>query len=158
RLDARFRRIFEAPPARRGRTSSQWPAARISRLHESEFWVLDEFPEQHVAVLRRTPLPASSLTALASDNDTLLATLRDDHRDFGLVVDTREAPLRNDEAFEQTMAKLRVELTSRFQRCAVLLDSPLGELQATRLERDEGRNTLVTRSVAAAFRFAAGGR
>lgn len=158
RLDARFRRIFEAPPARRGRTSSQWPAASISRLHESEFWVFEEFPEQYVAVLRRTPLPASSLTALASDNDALLATLRDDHRRFGLVVDTREAPLRNDKAFEETMAKLRIELTSRFQRCAVLLDSPLGELQVTRLERDEGRNTLVTRSVAAAFRFAAGGR
>lgn len=158
RLDARFRRIFEAPPARRGRTSSQWPAASISRLHESEFWVLEEFPEQHVAVLRRTPLPPSSLTALASDNDALLGTLRDDHRRFGLVVDTREAPLRNDSAFEATMAKLRVELTSRFERCAVLVDSLLGELQVIRLERDEGRNTLVTRSVSAAFRFAAGGR
>jgi sulfite reductase (NADPH) flavoprotein alpha-component len=158
RLDARWRRIFEAPPVHRGRSSSQWPAASIRRLHESEFWVLDEFPEQGIAVLRRTPLPASSLSALASDNDALLATLRDDHRSFGLVVDTREAPLRNDKPFEQTMAKLRIELTTRFQRCAVLLDSPLGELQVTRLERDEGRNTFITRSVAAAFRFAAGGR
>ncbi|HEX3596620.1 MAG TPA: cytochrome b5-like heme/steroid binding domain-containing protein, partial [Polyangiaceae bacterium] len=158
RLDARWRHIFEAPPLRRGRTSSQWPAASIRRLHESEFWVLEEFPEQHVAVLHRTPMPASSLAALASDNNALLTTLRNDHQNFGLVVDTREAPLRNDEAFEQTMAKLRLELTGRFQRCAVLLDSPLGELQVTRLERDEGRNTLVTRSVSAAFRFAAGGR
>ncbi|HEX7669884.1 MAG TPA: hypothetical protein VF395_09885, partial [Polyangiaceae bacterium] len=158
RLDARWRRIFEAPPLRHGRSSSHWPVANICRLHDSEFWVLEEFPEQRIAVLRRTPLPASSLAALASDNDALLATLRHDHENFGLVVDTREAPLRNDEAFEQTMAKLRIELTTRFQRCAVLLDSPLGELQATRLERDEGRNTLVTRSVSAAFRFAAGGR
>jgi hypothetical protein len=95
---------------------------------------------------------------LSSDNDALLAKLRHDHQTFGLVVDTREAPLRNDKAFEETMAKLRIELTTRFQRTAVLLDSPLGELQVTRLERDEGRNTLVTRSVSAAFRFAAGGR
>jgi hypothetical protein len=135
-----------------------WPVANVRRLHDSEFWVLEEFPEQHIAVLVRTPLPARSLVALAEDNDALLATLRDDHGEFGLVVDTRQAPLRNDPDFEQTMARLRFELTGRFKRTAVLLDSPLGELQAARLERDERRGTLVTRSVSAAFRFAAGGR
>gem|GEM_PF-642870 len=158
RLDAKWRCIFDAPPVRHGRISSHWPAANIRRLHDSEFWLLEEFPEQQIAVLHRTPLPASSLAALAADNDALLASLREDHRNFGLVVDTREAPLRNDKAFEQTMAKLRVELTSHFQRAAVLLDSALGELQVSRLERDEGRNTFITRSVSAAFRFAAGSR
>jgi sulfite reductase (NADPH) flavoprotein alpha-component len=158
RLDAKWRCIFDTPPLRRGRTSTHWPAATIRRLHDSEFWLLEEFPEQQIAVLHRTPLPASSLSALAADNDALLLALRDEHRNFGLVVDTREAPLRNDKAFEQTMEKLRLELTSRFQRSAVLLDSALGELQVSRLERDEGRNTFITRSVSAAFRFAAGGR
>jgi sulfite reductase (NADPH) flavoprotein alpha-component len=158
RLDAKWRRIFAAPPLRHGRTSSHWPAANIRRLHDSEFWLLEEFPEQRIAVLHRTPLPAASLPALAADNDALLAALREEHRGFGLVVDTREAPLRNDKAFEETMAKLRVELTSRFQRAAVLLDSALGELQVSRLERDEGRSTFITRSVTAAFRFAAGRR
>jgi sulfite reductase alpha subunit-like flavoprotein len=158
RLDAKWRSIFDAPPVRHGRTSSHWPMANIRRLHDSEFWLLEEFPEQQIAVLHRTPLPASSLAALAADNDALLAVLRDDHRTFGLVVDTREAPLRNDKAFEHTMSKLRVELTSHFQRAAVLLDSALGELQVSRLERDEGRTTFVTRSVSAAFRFAAGSR
>jgi len=56
------------------------------------------------------------------------------------------------------MAKFRLELTTHFARTAVLLESALGELQVTRLERDEGRTTFVTRSVSAAFRFAAGGR
>jgi len=158
RLDAKWRGVFSAPPLRHGRTSSLWPAASIRRLHDSEFWLLEEFPEQQIAVLHRTPLPASSLTALAADNDALLAALRDEHRNFGLVVDTREAPLRNDQAFEEAMAKLRVELTSHFQRSAVLLDSALGELQVSRLERDEGRSTFITRSVTAAFRFAAGRR
>jgi sulfite reductase (NADPH) flavoprotein alpha-component len=158
RLDAKWRGIFDSPLTRHGRTSTQWPAAKIRRLHDSEFWLLEEFPEQQIAVLHRTPLPASSLAALAADNDALLAVLREEHRGFGLVVDTREAPLRNDKAFEQTMEKLRVELTSHFQRSAVLLDSALGELQVNRLERDEGRTTLVTRSESAAFRFAAGNR
>lgn len=158
RMDGQWRRARGAPALLRGRTSSQWPAANVRRLHESEFWTLDEFPEQQIAVLHRTPLPAVSLSALAADNDALLASLREVHGSYGLVVDTREAPLRNDKAFEATMAKLRLELTSRFQRTAVLLDSPLGELQVSRLERDEGRNTFITRSVSAAFRFASGGR
>ncbi len=157
RLEARFRHICEASSTR-AHTSSKWPAANIRRLHDSEFWVLEEFPEQHIVVLHRTPLPASSLAALAADNEALLHTLRDEHRGFGLVVDTRQAPLRNDREFEETMAHLRNELTAHFQRSAVLLDTSIGELQAQRLERDEGRKTLVTRSVAAAFRFAAGGR
>ena len=158
RLDAKWRCIFDARPIRHGRTSSHWPAANIRRLHDSEFWLLEEFPEQRIAVLHRTPLPASSLAALAADNDALLDVLREDHRNFGLVVDTREAPLRNDKDFEHTMEKLRIELTSHFQRSAVLLDSALGELQVSRLERDEGRKTFITRSVSAAYRFAAGGR
>ncbi len=158
RLDAKWRSIFEAPASHRAPTSSQLPIANTRRLHDSEFWLLEEFPEQQIAVLHRTPLPASSLAALAADNDVLLGALREDHRSFGLVVDTREAPLRNDKAFEKTMERLRVELTSHFQRAAVLLDTPLGELQVSRLERDEGRNTFITRSVSAAFRFAAGSR
>jgi hypothetical protein len=90
--------------------------------------------------------------AVANTSDPKTARRTDaNHHDFGLVVDTREAPLRNDKAFEQTMPKLRVELTSRFPRTAVLFDSPLGELQVSRLERDEGRNTFITRSVSAAF-------
>jgi sulfite reductase (NADPH) flavoprotein alpha-component len=158
RLDAQWRRLRGAPQIHRGRTSSRWPAANVRRLHESEFWVLDEFPEQRIAVLHRTPLPALSLPALAADNDALLAKLGEEHRIYGIVVDTREAPLRNDKAFEETMAKFRLELTAHFERTAVLLESALGELQVTRLERDEGRSTFVTRSVSAAFRFAAGGR
>jgi hypothetical protein len=157
RLDAQWRRLRREPKLHRG-TSSRFPAAMVRRLYQSEFWVLDEFPEQRLAVLHRTPLPAVSLTALVADNDTLVAKLGEEHRGYGLVVDTREAPLRNDQAFEGAMAKFRNELTSHFQRTAVLLDTELGELQVSRLERDEGRSTLVTRSVSAAFRFAAGGR
>jgi sulfite reductase alpha subunit-like flavoprotein/cytochrome b involved in lipid metabolism len=157
RLERSFRQISEDSSIH-AQATSQWPAANVRRLHDSEFWVLEEFPEQHIAVLYRTPLPAPSLVALAADNEALLSALREEHRGFGLVVDTRQAPLRNDKDFEATMARLRVEITSHFKRSAVLLETSLGELQAQRLERDEGRNTLVTRSVSAAFRFAAGAR
>ncbi len=158
RLHARWRRLCDAPPGYLGRTSSLWPEASVRRVYESELWVLEELPERRIVVLHRTPVAIPSLAVLAKHNDELLAALRDEHRHFGLVVDMRQAPLRNDAAFERTMARLRVAITSHFQRSVVLLDSALGELQVSRLERDEGRTTFVTRSATAAFQFAAGGR
>ncbi len=158
RMHTRWRKICDAPTGYLERRSSLWPTARVHRVHESEFWVLDELPEQRITVLHRTPLAAPTLAELAERNEELLSSLKDEHRSFGLVVDLRQAPMRNDRAFEETMARLRVALTSHFERSAVLLDSPLGELQVNRLERDEGRTTFITRSATAAFQFAAGGR
>lgn len=159
RLDARWRRICGVSPRKpRDPSSSHWPQVHRQRLHESEFWVLDEFPEQKIAVLYRTPVAALSLAALARDNDALLSVLSEGHRDFGLVVDIRQAPLRNDQAFEQTMAKVRGQLTAHFLRTAILLESSLGELQVTRLERDAESRTFITRSASAAFSFAMGTR
>jgi hypothetical protein len=84
--------------------------------------------------------------------------LSDAHRCFGLVVDVRRAPLRNDGAFEDAMARLRAGLTRHFRRTAVLLESNTGELQVSRLERDERGHALATRSESSAYKFALGGR
>jgi hypothetical protein len=73
------------------------------------------------------------------------------------VVDTRQARMRNDAGFEDAMAKLRRELTGAFERTAVLLESTIGELQVNRIERDERRDAIATRSESAAFKFAQGG-
>jgi hypothetical protein len=54
------------------------------------------------------------------------------------------------------MARLRRELTRRFKRLAVLLESRIGELQVSRIERDERRNAIATRSESTAFKFAEG--
>ena len=54
------------------------------------------------------------------------------------------------------MAKLRHELTSHFRRTAILLESNVGELQVTRIERDERRRAIATRSESTAFKFAQG--
>ena len=46
---------------------------------------------------------------------------------------------------------------SMIERTAVLLESSIGELQVTRLERDERRDVIATRSESTAFKFAQGG-
>ncbi|MDB4975844.1 MAG: Sulfite reductase flavoprotein alpha-component [Myxococcaceae bacterium] len=127
------------------------------RLHTGTHWILEEDPEQRTAVLRRTPIAAGSLLALSQENEHVLHCLKPWHRQYGLVVDTRQARMRNDSGFEDAMARLRRELTGHFERTAVLLESTIGELQVTRIERDERRDVIATRSESAAFRFAQGG-
>lgn len=139
------------------RPLTQVPGPDSRRLHASEYWLFDEYVDSSTAMLRRSPIPPLSLESMARDNEKLLAALSERHRDFGLVVDTRQAPIRNDTEFERAMGQLRERLTRHFSRTAILIDSRLGELQVARLERDEGRSTLVTRSEGRALRFARGG-
>ncbi|HEX6243140.1 MAG TPA: cytochrome b5 domain-containing protein, partial [Polyangiales bacterium] len=127
------------------------------RLHTGTYWTLEVDAARKLAILQRTPLALASLADLSRENEQILHCLDTHHREYGLVVDTRRAPLRNDSAFEDTMARLRSGLTGHFKRTAVLLESQVGELQVTRLERDERRPTLATRSESAALKHALGG-
>ncbi|HEY6880406.1 MAG TPA: hypothetical protein VI299_20420, partial [Polyangiales bacterium] len=133
------------------------PPAAMTRLHTGTYWVLEEDARQKLAVLRRTPVAAASLEELSQENERVLRCLRIDHRRYGLVVDTRQARMRNDSGFEDAMAKLRHELAGHFLRTAVLLESSIGELQVSRIERDERRQSIATRSESTAFKFAQGG-
>ncbi|MET0343803.1 MAG: cytochrome b5 domain-containing protein [Polyangiales bacterium] len=147
-----------APPrvAHDGRLASPPAAVEVRRLHTGEHWTVDEYPIDRLVVLRRTARPVGTLAALAEENERVLALLGPAHRAFGLVVDTRQARLRNDAGFEGAMAKLRHALTAHFRRIAILLESNIGHLQVSRIERDERRHAIATRSESAAFKFAQG--
>jgi sulfite reductase (NADPH) flavoprotein alpha-component len=134
---------------------AQPPAS--TRLHTGTHWIFEEDGAQKLAVLRRTPVAAGSLLALSEENERVLRCLLPRHREFGLVVDTRQARMRNDTGFEDAMARLRHELTAHFLRTAVLLETTIGELQVSRIERDERRDAIATRSESTAFKFARGG-
>jgi PAS domain S-box-containing protein len=147
-----------APPAGPGPFE---PALGVvpRRLYTSRHWLFEEHPEQRLLVLQRTPLAWPSLSQLRAENAALLALLRTEQRPYGLLVDMRQAPIRNDAEFEGAMADLRSKLTAHFQRVSILLDSNLGELQVTRIERDERRHaTITTRSESAALKFLSGGK
>lgn len=139
-------------------TGDTGPQAPVNtRLHTGTHWIFEEDSAQKLAVLRRTPVAAGSLLALSEENERVLHCLSVRHREFGLVVDTRQARMRNDTGFEDAMARLRHELTGHFLRTAVLLESTIGELQVSRIERDERRDAIATRSESTAFKFARGG-
>jgi hypothetical protein len=145
-------------PVPRGLSAGEASVQRSDavRLHTGTHWIFEENSEQKLVVLRRTPVAAGSLAALSCENDSVLRCLSARHREFGLVVDMRQARMRNDSSFEDAMARLRRELTSHFQRTAVLLESSIGELQVSRIERDERRDAIATRSESTAFKFAQG--
>jgi sulfite reductase alpha subunit-like flavoprotein/cytochrome b involved in lipid metabolism len=137
---------------------TQRTPAAAKRLHSGTYWTLEVDAQRNLAVLQRTPVALASLAELRAENEQVLSCLTQAHRDYGLVVDTRRAPLRNDVAFEDAMAALRHGLTAHFRRTAVLLETNIGELQVSRLERDERRHALATRSESTAFKFVLGGR
>lgn len=125
-------------------------------LVASPYYVMEEDPDRRVVMLHRTPVAFESLEQLEEENEHIIRQIRADHADYGVVVDMRQAPVRNDPAFESSMRRLRAEVTQRFARLAVLLESAVGVLQVNRLDRDEGQKTFATRSEAAAIGFAAG--
>jgi hypothetical protein len=87
----------------------------------------------------------------------VIAAIRDDHATYGVVVDMRQAPPRNDPAFENAMARLRGVVTGKFARTAVLLESAAGVLQVNRLGREDGQpHQFATLSETAAMKFASG--
>lgn len=63
---------------------------------------------------------------------TVLALLAIDRAKHTLLVDLRDGPMRNDEAFEQVALRFRRDVHHDFARSAVLVRSRAGKLQIDR--------------------------
>lgn len=76
----------------------------------------------------------------------------------GLLVDGRDAPGRNDPAFEQAMAEVRVKADAGFARVAIVMRTAVGKLQSQRYARQDGRERLVTDDEDEAIAYLLGSR
>lgn len=74
---------------------------------------------------------------------------------WGLVLDTRAAPGRNDGEWERGLRQQRASLAV-FGRAVVLVNSAAGQLHLQRLAREEGLPVMVTQDELDADRLAAG--
>ena len=128
--------------------------ARSRTLISNPHWIVEEDEDDRIVTLRRTPTPFSAVAEIVETNEAVISLFRPEHRDFGAVVDMRQAPTRNDPDFEAAMRRLRAVITEQFVRVAVLVDSQVGVLQVDRLGRFDERETLATQSEAATRRFA----
>lgn len=122
----------------------------------NNYWVMEEDQAKKIVILKRTALVFTSTEDVVRANDGVISQIRPAHNQYGIVVDMRQAPLRNDPAFENAMGRLRNELTSRYARLALLLETAVGVLQVNRIGREEGNRTFATRSESAAIKFAMG--
>lgn len=57
---------------------------------------------------------------------------------YVLLIDSRDAPGRNDEAFESVVGAVRAQLVERFEKRALLLRTVVGVMQTQRMERTFG--------------------
>lgn len=86
----------------------------------------------------RTAAPVDSATQVAAmtarAGELLRAVAR---RDYGILVDLRQAPLAVESRFAAALTALRQELTRDFGRAAFLVETQVGRLQVQRFVREE---------------------
>jgi hypothetical protein len=70
--------------------------------------------------------------------EVVSAIQRLDRSQHVLLLDFRDAPARNDAAFEQALSPYRTEITRGFRRTASLTRSMVGQLQMQRLAKVDG--------------------
>ena len=125
-------------------------------LAHNRFWLIELDADRSVVVLRRSAAPTIDLAELVAANEHIIARLPPGTAYSGAVVDTRQAPPRNDVAFEAAMRRMREHVCRTYARVAVIVVSAAGALQVSRLGRDDEAPTLVTHDEDAALRFAMG--
>lgn len=125
-------------------------------LLSTDFWRMEEDSSLRLVFLKRTSTKFLDINLLKQQNGAVISQIRTTHKSFGIVVDMREAPMRNDPEFESAMETLRSAIRSGYARTAVLISTGVGVLQINRLTREDGSQTFATRSEVDAVEFARG--
>lgn len=129
-----------------------------STLVFTPYWSMTSDEADRVIWLQRREEPFRSLDEITSANRSLVDTFGHEYATWGIVVDMRRAPPRNDPAFEAAMHELRSATERSFARAAVLVTTQAGVLQIHRLAREDGAHTFATTDPSAAYEFARGKR
>jgi hypothetical protein len=74
---------------------------------------------------------------------------------WAVLLDSRDAPARNDPEFEEIFARGRKNLLARFDAIAVLVKSATGRLQVARYAREDGNDPVMFDDESAALEYLA---
>ena len=97
-----------------------------------------------VARVTRSARRSESVEEITAAFDGAIAVLDTlDRRRLRLLIDLRAAPGRNDSEFERAMATRRSQLMRAFAAVAILVQTPVGELQVGRITREDGADAKV---------------
>ena len=100
----------------------------------------------------RTALPFASVDEMQRVHKELLRVVGP-YGEHCLLLDVRLGPARNDPEYEQGLASLRRQITTRFSRVAILVKSAVGGLHARRLAREDGVQMRIFQDEAMALEY-----
>ncbi|MGZ3424978.1 MAG: hypothetical protein ACXVEF_44695 [Polyangiales bacterium] len=123
-------------------------------LHRTRHWVLTYEEPLHLVRATRTNAPYDAVGDVERSMEEFLTVgRRFERRGLKLLLDVREGPLRNDDAFEEVMTRYRTRLFADFAALAILVKTAVGKLQVARITRQEGRERPIFTDETAALAF-----
>lgn len=125
----------------------------LEPLSENEHCSVEVDEARRVVVVRRKSTRPDA-DELARAYLEMMDTHRPEHRSFALIIDSRLAPGRTGDDFEETFKMLRRRVEERYQRVVMLVSSQVGKLQSTRLSREDGVSQRIALDEESAFRLA----
>lgn len=131
----------------------------MTEIYRSEYWHLTLEHGGQIVRATRTSTAYQSIQAFLDDVDVIVPKLDAIGRAGRcLLTDIREGPGRNDEAFEQAIAKAVPGFSRGFRRDAVLVRTVVGSLQVKRYPGPQGKSLAVFLDEAAAVEWLLTGR
>ena len=124
----------------------------MRELYSSPFFVLRIDEARRIVTRARTERRFASLEEVEAEYGSMLPVFDQVSRArFGLLVDMRLAPPRNDPAFERIVNRLYHRLYGGFREVAILVKTQAGKLQLTRVCEVNGIKAGIFLDEAAAF-------
>jgi hypothetical protein len=106
-------------------------------VDRGEYFIVTSDDAARIVRFERTAAPFASLEVAERVFEHLLRLVKGtDLQGYALLVDSRNGPGRNDDAFERLLARYRDALFAPFTRCAMLLRTQAGIMQSNRLARE----------------------
>lgn len=103
-------------------------------IADTEYMRIEHDPARSLLWVTRTHTPFPSIDQAIQSNQAVVDLLRARPARF-LCLDSRPAPGRNDDEFEQAMRPVFTSYITRFERVAMLVRTAVGRLQMQRLSR-----------------------
>jgi hypothetical protein len=108
-------------------------------LLRTPHWVVTIDDALHLVRVTRTNVPYVSVQEF---EESILGFARirtlAERKTMKLLLDLREGPMRNDDAFEESMDRVRREVFAGFLAVASLVRTAVGRLQVARMQGDGG--------------------
>ncbi len=126
----------------------------MRELHRSDHFVITLDEATRVVRRTRTGRAFASLAEVEAAYDAAIrATESLDRRRYGLLIDVRLAPPRNDPEYEQIVERLAQRLYGAYPRVAILARTEVGRLQVRRMTERNHSNARAFVDEAAALAY-----